>query len=91
MALGWVVIIIYYGYKELLELYCATLTSIILSIEKEITFNTIAKNLYDFFLSLYETGLNQQMVLLGLVDFRPGALNNRFYSRINICWSVLDK
>ena len=57
MALGWVVIIIYYGYKELLELYCATLTSIILSIEKEITFNTITKNLYDF-LFLYETGLN---------------------------------
>jgi len=53
VVLGWVVIIIYYGYKELLELYCATLTSIILSIEKEITFNTIAKNLYDFFIFIW--------------------------------------
>ena len=58
VALGWEGIIIYYGYKELLESYCVTLTSVILSIEKEITFNTITKNLYDFFLFLYETGLN---------------------------------
>ena len=69
MALGCVGIIIYYGYKELLESYCVTLTPVILSIEKEITLIQLQKISTIFISFLCVTGLIQQMVGPGVSRF----------------------
>lgn len=62
----WLVgIIICYGYKELLDSYCAgVLTSVIHSIEKEITLLQI-----QFFIFIYETGLNPADGFSGVSEF----------------------
>jgi len=62
----WLVgIIICYGYKELLDSYCAgVLTSVIHSIEKEITLLQI-----HFFIFIYETGLNPADGFSGVSEF----------------------
>lgn len=63
-----VVIIICYGYKELLDSYCAecagVLTSVIHSIEKEITLLQI-----QFLFLFYETGLNPADGFSGVSGF----------------------
>ena len=65
-GIHWLVgIIICYGYKELLDSYCAgVLTSVIHSIEKEITLLQI-----HFFIFIYETGLNPADGFSGVSEF----------------------